>query len=295
MDFEDIFKGRKLNYQVKYAAFSHKGKVPDKNQDNFWCKGLFLERENQGLTEILSGEMKTGKDPAFVVFDGISGGQQGETAAYVAARKFGDCYKKITLKTDDEREAFVRETCFAMNDEVCDYAKGHHIQCTGTTTAILMFGREKIIACNLGDSRVYRLSKGTLRQLSQDHIEDSIESKKAPLTQHLGIPRDKFSLEPFVTTADYQQYDRYLICSDGLTDMLSHEEIGRILVEGEVSEVAKALVERALEKGGVDNITVLVCEVEKGERIKGRIKKAVEGIKGKENKEEYAAMKRRYS
>ena len=255
-----------MNYRVKYAALSHKGKVRGKNQDNLWCKGLFLEKENEGLTEVFSGEMKRGTYPAFVVFDGISGGQQGEAAAYVAARKFGDCFKKKSLKSDGEREVFLTKTCFAMNDEICDYAKRNHIQGTGATTAILMFGSEKVMACNLGDSRVYRLSKGILKQLTQDHVEGYMESRKAPLTQHLGIPKDKFSLEPFITKVDYHQHDRYLVCSDGLTDMLSFEEIGRILVEDEISDVVKTLVDQALEKGGLDNITVLVCEVKEDEK-----------------------------
>ena len=284
-----------MSYRVKYAALSHKGKVRSKNQDNLWCKGLFLEKENEGLTDVFSGELKNDKQPAFVVFDGISGGQQGEAAAYVAAKKFGDCFKKKTLRTDDEREAFLKATCFDMNDEICDYARENHIQSTGATAAILMFGSEKVITCNLGDSRVYRLSKGVLRQLTQDHVGDYMKSRKAPLTQHLGVPRERFSLEPFMTNVDYHQLDRYLVCSDGLTDMLSFEEIGRILVEGEVSDAAKALVDQALEKGGLDNITVVVCEVEKDERKVDKIKRAVESITEKENKERFAAMKRRYS
>jgi len=262
-----------MNYRVKYAALSHKGKVRGKNQDNLWCKGLFLEKENEGLSEVLSGEMKKSKCPTFVVFDGISGAQQGEVAAYVAAKKFGDCYNKELLKNDVEGEAFLRNTCFAMNDEICDYAKKNHIQSTGTTAAILMFGKEKVITCNLGDSRIYRLSKGTLRQLTRDHLGSHTKSRKAPLTQHLGVPKEKFQLEPFMTEVDYLQQDRYLVCSDGLTDMLSFEEIGKILVEGEVTDVAKTLVDQALAKGGLDNITVLICEVEEDEKATDKMKR----------------------
>ena len=86
--------------------------------------------------------------------------------------------------------------------------------------------------------------------------------KKAPLTQHLGINPEDFLIEPYIAKGELAAGDQYLLCSDGLTDMLSNLEISCIMSESETAEVcADRLVHAALERGGRDNVTVIVCRV----------------------------------
>ena len=249
-----------MSHKIKYAALCHKGKIRDKNQDNLWCSGVFLEKENKGLPKMLSGVIEKKAYPAFAVFDGLGGEQQGEVAAYLAAKKFDERIRDKSPEEDSGLKTFLLDTCFELNQSICDYAKEQQIKNIGTTAALLMFGSEEVVICNLGDSRVYRFSKGTLEQISIDHIVTYVESKKPPLAQHLGIPKSEFIIEPFITEEKYNHESRYLICSDGLSDMLTDDEIGKILADGKISAVAKKLMNNALKKGGKDNITVIVCE-----------------------------------
>ena len=246
-------------YKIKYTTLCHKGKIRDKNQDNFWCMGRFLKKDNDGLSEPVSGVTKPGESSAFAVFDGLGGEQQGEMAAYIAAKSFDKHYKRESKKNDTE--TFLNRICNIMNRKICDYAKKNHIRNTGTTTAIIKFGIEDIGVCNLGDSRIYRMSEGVLEQVSCDHSMPFANSRKAPLSQHLGIEEKTFLIEPFIEKKKYAQGDYYLICSDGLTDMVSDEEISKIFV-GDVSCIAEKLMQQALENGGSDNITLIVCEVQ---------------------------------
>ena len=107
--------------------------------------------------------------------------------------------------------------------------------------------------------------EGQIVQLSEDHVErrEGKSTRKAPLTQHLGIDPEEYLIEPYIAFRKYRSGDVYLVCSDGLTDMVPEEEIGRILRTGSLTDAAAALRDRALENGGRDNVTVLLCRIEK--------------------------------
>ena len=257
-----------MNYNVEYAALCHIGKVRARNQDNFWCMGAFMKSENNGLAEPISNIAETRHSPVFAVFDGMGGEQQGEVAAYIAAYNFNDAYNGST-KADPRQ--FLLASCIKMNKAICEYAAGNHIRSTGTTAAILMFGAKKIYVCNIGDSRIYQYNGKRLVQISHDHSIIGVTDRKPPLSQNLGIPETEFLIEPYVDTCDYRDGDKYLICSDGLTDMASDREIEAIIrLHSGTTDGAKALVQKALDSGGGDNITVILCEVNKRKRVFGK-------------------------
>ena len=83
------------------------------------------------------------------------------------------------------------------------------------------------------------------------------------MSQNLGIPASEFVLEPYLAKGYYHDGDIYLLCSDGLTDMVSTEEICSILKGTSFENAADKMLNRALEGGGKDNITILLCMVEK--------------------------------
>ena len=250
-----------MKYNIEYAALCHKGLIRSKNQDNLWCENIFLESENDGLSEMLTGEICTTTFPAFAVFDGMGGEQQGEIAAYIAASHFHALY---TSKNKCDTKLFLLDACSEMNKGICKYQKENHIRQMGTTAAILMCGQEGIFVCNIGDSRIYQYSGKKITQISQDHSETNVMGKKPPLTQNLGIPETEFNIEPYIAKGIYNSGDRYLLCSDGLTDIVSDDEIQEIIAEQkEIVNATEKLLSKALERGGTDNITVILCKVRK--------------------------------
>ena len=245
-------------YSIEYAAACHRGLVREKNQDNFWCDGVFLECENDGFPDILTGMIDVSEQPIFAVFDGMGGEAAGEQAAWLATRAFDDAVPDRHAK---EGDAFLTDVFVLMNDSVCDYAASHRINRMGATTVAVLFGEGKAISCNLGDSRIYLCRKYELTQLSEDHISSFERSGKGFLEQYLGIRADVFRIEPHFEKLEIIEGDFYLLCSDGLSDMLSMEEIGARLAEQQKpAHVVKGLLEDALAAGGSDNITIIACK-----------------------------------
>lgn len=252
-----------MAYQIEYAYTCHIGKVRNNNEDNFWCCGESLDSENKGMSHIRSGRAKQTELPLLAVFDGMGGESCGEMAAFLAAESCGQYYNEKKKKFSENPELFMNELCNQMNHAVCSYGEQNKINSMGTTAAILAFGSEEVYSCNLGDSRIYEVSPtGQLHQISQDHVLGGGRFGKPPLTQYLGIPEESMGLEPTIISQQAEIGTRYLICSDGITDMLSDGELADILTrEISVSETVELLVERALIKGGRDNITVILCEL----------------------------------
>jgi protein phosphatase len=258
-----------MKYEIHYALTCNTGKVRGINQDNFWCIGKYLEEKNDGLKLIESGKINSASYPTFAVFDGMGGEQYGEVAAYIATKTFdslcGD-FRSPDIKN------FLINACKQMNSNITNYAKQKYVECVGTTAAILMFGKKEIYACNIGDSKIYHYDNKKLTQISKDHIVDLFKNKKPPLSQFLGIPENEFIIEPYLTHKLYNDGDYFLLCSDGLTDMLTEDEIKNILSKNkDVKRCVDTLLEKALFNGGIDNITIILCKIVKQKRFFGII------------------------
>jgi len=250
-----------MKYIVEFAVCCHKGKVRTQNQDNFWSTRKFLERENNGLTAPLVGTVKSTDTPTFAVFDGMGGEQQGEVAAFIASETFNSLHNN---KAKTEPKHFLLDSCMKMNEKICEYAKVNGIRHMGTTAVLLMFDGVNVFVCNIGDSRCYRYRKNQQTLLSCDHIETGVIIGKPPLTQNLGIPKTDFLIEPYIVKSNCCLGDKYLLCSDGLTDMVSEEEISKIMSENSgVAECNEVLLQKALNAGGKDNITIILCQIQK--------------------------------
>lgn len=255
-----------MTYQINYAYACHMGKVRVNNEDNFWCCGHQLPVENRGLEDIKSGSIFRGELPVFAVFDGMGGESCGEKAAYLAAETFGKYYGEHKRALKRCTEDFLQGACLEMNEAVSSFGAKNRISAMGTTMALTAFSGKGIWICNLGDSRVYRFAEDKLKRVSVDHVLGGSLFGKAPLVQFLGIREENLLLEPAVREFAYCEGDRYLICSDGITDMLSETEIAECLSRGDTpEETVSHLLEGALGKGGRDNITVILCEVKEQE------------------------------
>ena len=251
-----------MAYQIEYAYTCHIGKIRNNNEDNFWCCGDSLEAQNQGMSHIRSGYMKQSEYPLLAVFDGMGGESCGEMAAFLAAEACGEHFKTAKDGIRNDPEEFLNEICESMNQAICDYGRTNKINSMGTTAALLAFAEGAVYSCNLGDSRIYKSDREKFYQISQDHVLGRSLFGKAPLTQYLGMEEENLQLEPSISRQEIKIGDRFLLCSDGITDMLSDGEIADILSRDiPVAKTVEILVDRALKKGGRDNITVVLCEI----------------------------------
>ncbi|MBQ1821538.1 MAG: serine/threonine-protein phosphatase [Clostridia bacterium] len=251
-------------FQLSAACGCSIGRVRSNNEDNFYFDGAVLPEANRGLSGFVSKKIPLESESGFAVFDGMGGEEYGEKASYAASETIRSKMEQRKRFAIGPR-VLLNELCVEMNRAVCKRQKELYVTRMGTTAAILLFVPDEVYACNLGDSRIYRLRDNELLQVSVDDTEKVPEGvgRKAGLTQFLGIPEDELALEPHIVKSELKRGDIYLICSDGLTDMLSNLEICMILREHiSVRQCVQHLVSGALKNGGRDNITAIVIRVE---------------------------------
>lgn len=253
-----------MEYQITYACLSHIGRRRRMNQDNFLCGGIYARPDApQGSRVPVTGAVLSGQSSLFGVFDGMGGEERGEAASYLAAET---AFR--TPRTGTPRQT-LETICHGANKAICDFAAQNGLGTCGTTAAMLLTDKNGVELCNLGDSKIFRLTGGEMTQISQDHLSIAPFGQKAPLSQFLGIPPEELVLCPYYASLPYAAGDRYLLCSDGLTDMVPQQQIARILKEHPPEHAAQLLLQNALDNGGKDNVTILVLEVEKQRQTPG--------------------------
>ena len=246
-----------MHYTILYSCVSHIGNVRRINQDNFICDNYFMESQGVNIEFPLYGIKSSKKFSLFGVFDGMGGEECGEIASYIAAKDAST----LEIKRDAMTELL--QFCQKANADICDYTNDNEVSAMGTTVAMLAFTSNGITLCNIGDSKIFRFCNGSLKQISKDHVTVSAFGMKPPLSQNLGIPPDEMVIEPYLAKGAYNAGDVYLICSDGLTDMVSVEEISSILSANSIEDASTDLLEKSLSNGGRDNITIILCKVER--------------------------------
>lgn len=252
-----------MSYKIQAACGCHTGKRRTNNEDNFCFDGKYLELDNDGLENQISIEKRLKSSLHVAVFDGMGGENFGEVASYTAAREMQQTSRKITDFFISE-EKYLEKLTQRLNDAVVRTQKEMLTDKMGTTMVSLYFSGRQVYVCNVGDSRAYRLRDGEFVQLSADHVEKrpGREQRKAPLTQYLGFGSEDIMLKPHIARYELKKDDMYILCSDGLTDMLTEFEISDIMLDCEnVEACVKTLLQAALEHGGRDNTTVIVCKL----------------------------------
>ena len=243
-----------MTMYVEYVCLSHAGRVRTENQDNFLCNNNYRNAPfPDGYRE--TGRTDTMDCPLFAVFDGLGGEEKGEVASLIAAQTA----KKI-IPGKEPRKA-LRNFVEDANARICDYARENGVRSMGTTAALLAFERQKVTICNLGDSPVFLFREGSLKKMSVDDLFFSELYRKPPLSQCLGIPPEEMLLVPHFRQEKLRQSDRWLVCSDGLTDMLTEQEIAEIMRLESTQECGDRLLSQALERGGKDNTTIIICSI----------------------------------
>lgn len=246
-----------MPYELSYWCSSNIGKIRSVNQDNFACNGCLMAGGGYGLAEPIGGTKAVKSPCLFGVFDGMGGEECGEVASYIAARDAAVWEGGKNALQDLSR------LCRQINSDICAYADANGIGSMGTTAAMLVFTKKNILLCNIGDSKIFRLHEGEMRQISTDHVSVAVPGAKPPLSQNLGIPPTEMIIEPYLAQGAYHKGDVYLLCSDGLTDMVTTDRIAALLSSLPLAAAGDALMQAALAQGGKDNITVLLCRVQR--------------------------------
>ena len=209
------------------------------------------------------------------VADGMGGHAAGEVASRIAISTLADESQAFTNKDIDIESA---DDLFSTSLQVIDatiseYAiENPELAGMGTTLSALFLREGAVAALHVGDSRIYRLRGSSFEQLSTDHtvIQELLDQgritpadvatypQRSVLTQVLmGDGRNQPSLSIYEVKAD----DRFLLCSDGLTTVLSDKEIKSILKGKARGAAIDALVDAAYINGAPDNVTVIVADV----------------------------------
>jgi len=210
------------------------------------------------------------RSPLFVVADGMGGAQAGEVASQIAVEAF-----KRGLRNSLEPEAALAELTREANARIHELSHSHTEQAgMGTTLTAMYVGEQDVAIAHVGDSRAYCLRDGELIRLTDDHsLVDELmrqgrltpeEAEEHPqrsvITRALG---PEGTVEVDTRSFHARAGDVYLLCSDGLTTMLSEQELTRVLREHRpLRGAGEALIAAANAAGGRDNITVLLVRLE---------------------------------
>ncbi|MGH8671363.1 MAG: Stp1/IreP family PP2C-type Ser/Thr phosphatase [Burkholderiales bacterium] len=210
-----------------------------------------------------------------ILADGMGGANAGEVASGIAVTLLLQGLKDVAARKPNsvpELSAAVIEEIRKTNTAI-DQTAQPQPQCAGmgTPLVVAVFFDNRVVAAHVGDSRLYRLRDGNLTQVTRDHslLQDQIDSgmitpeeakrshQKNLVTKALGIDPE---VEPEVHDYDTLPGDVYLICSDGLSDMVENDDIGLTLntLSANLTLSAQQLVDMANDNGGRDNISVIL-------------------------------------
>jgi PPM family protein phosphatase len=232
-----------------------------------------------GKTDV--GLKRTNNEDSFVVrpdlgFCSVADGMGGAAAGEVASRIFVETCAEVFAGRDASLATadLVKKAFTEANMRILDYVASHPgDQGMGCTAEILAFDRETVVIGHVGDSRTYRLRNGELKQLTIDHslvqtqIDQGLitpqEARTHPMRHMiLRAVGTKDAQELDVLTGKGLPGDLFLLCSDGLTDMIDDAEILKNMAgEGDLQAMAGRLIDKAKAAGGKDNVTVVLAQL----------------------------------
>ncbi len=264
-----------MQFIFRYAAVSDIGNVRKNNEDNLFVPGEKI-REPKNNTYSFSGNY-IGRNAFFCVCDGMGGHSAGEVASYMAARQVEESYKSVgNAKSSAVMRKTMKNFISELNDSIYSSADDKpELKSMGTTLSGLYFIGKGAYFVNIGDSRSYELKGKELVQLTMDHSDS--ENKHA-LTRFLGMSSQYGHVYPDIASnvAKVGMKRRFLLCSDGLTDMVDDMMIKNILIEeANVKTAAQRLVDTAKKNGGRDNVTVIVIDAEPSNKLAAVIRSKI--------------------
>lgn len=266
---------------LQSVCYSHMGKRLT-NEDNFLFNKIWINEKslNELCYEyyIMMSSEYANNITFYAIADGMGGHNGGEVASRICVEKLAEIEKIAkTLVSLKDIVKLVQSSIDSINKNICNIGNTNiKLNGMGTTLVLLItYGNEYAIL-NIGDSRAYYFDGNTLTQLTKDHTEGQRlldlgllsrkEIMRFPARKHLNryIGYDK---QGFILQADeyYPTLHRgiILLCSDGITDTLTNEQISKIfLSEKDINIIGKILIEQAIAQPNADNATAILVRIE---------------------------------
>ncbi len=235
---------------------------------------LVVSRTNKGLVRDNNEDSLLVRLPdLFAVADGMGGHQGGETASYEAVTYLAET--DFTSVNENDILSFMGKRVQEASNRIWQMAEDNpKLKGMGTTlTAVYFLDNERACVAHVGDSRIYLLQSNGLKKITRDHSyvaelvrNKEISPEEAANHQHKNIIMRAVGAEPYVEVDLFEFLvvgaKRMLLSSDGLTNMVSEEEIESVLQGQELSAAADSLMEKALSAGGKDNISFIILDLE---------------------------------
>lgn len=229
----------------------------------------FTARTDVGLRRSSNQDSGYASSRLIAVADGMGGAAAGDLASATAL----NIVRTVDRELSDDPRAALLQVVRDANRRLGEIAAvDPSVDGMGTTMEAMLWTGEHFVTAHIGDSRAYRLRDGKLTQLSHDHtfVQSLVDEGKLTHTEARVHPHRSLLLrvllgradnEPDIGQVDGKLGDRYLLCSDGLTDMVSDETIAATLAMDDIDQAAERLIELALAGGGLDNVTVVIGEL----------------------------------
>ena len=254
------------NWIIRASICYDMGSIRKNNEDAYYFNGEYAKFSKMANGASLTTEVKAA-DSLWAVCDGMGGQSNGERASYTAVSGMQDLQDHLHGR---DFETTIQSWVHQANRAVNEQAAGG-----GSTLAMIYCTDQYLQTAHIGDSRIYRYHEGELIRVTRDHskVEMLLETKmitpeeainhpqKNVITRYLGMNSEYICDATVGKKIPYCNGDRYLICSDGITDMMRDEEIAAVLAENlSVSDCAERIKEKVFEAGARDNMTVIVLE-----------------------------------
>ncbi|MEN1966925.1 Stp1/IreP family PP2C-type Ser/Thr phosphatase [Lentibacillus sp. N15] len=241
---------------LKGQFLTDRGKVRDHNEDS---GGIFFNADQQFLA---------------VIADGMGGHKAGDVASQMTINNIQTNWEEVSgLTTPEEMENWLFETIRSVNKSLFDHAQSH-VECQGmgTTIVITICTPDFFTVGHVGDSRCYIANEHGFSQVTEDHslVNALVKAGQVSKEDAQNHPRKNVVLkavgteqqvEPDVQSLEWEHGDRLLLCSDGLTDKLTDEQLSSF-VDGnvEMGQAGQQMINLANQLGGEDNISLILIQ-----------------------------------
>lgn len=233
-----------------------------------------VSKTNVGMVRSNNEDSFLVREPyLFVVADGMGGHAAGEIASRATLKAFEAATHELRVGFEGDASNVLKDAFLKANEHVYKMAVSNpDYEGMGTTMTALYLQQDKTAyVAHIGDSRMYLFRHGVLMQVTQDHTyvtklleerkitreEAQNHPKRHMLMRAIGVEENiEFDVIPFTVEAG----DRLLLCTDGLSDMLTEMEMTTVLEQEDLEAVGDALIEKALAKGGRDNVTLVLVD-----------------------------------
>lgn len=270
----------KLQRFIRYAAGTDIGKKRSENQDSF------------GVVDGTSFHV-------LIVADGMGGALGGAVASKLAVQTIKELLSKKTAISPKDLVHAIERANTVINEQGSNDPKTEGM---GTTIVCLALVGSKAFVAHVGDSRLYRVRNDRIEPLTDDHTlvqellrdgsigKDAVDDHPAShvLTRSLG-PSESVEIDCRELDGDVQDGDRFLLCSDGLYNLVSEQEMLDTCANDTLDNAVQSMINTANSRGGTDNITVIVAEASirlEGESIEDAIERISRESKARANRKQ---------